>query len=521
MFSVLIIEERIQSAKDFRSIINWKEEDYELLGVVSNGIIGRAIVERQKPDIIFLSTTSRYLGGLSFIIEVSNSEYSPQIVQLYSEEKTVIKDHIPQSAQLCLCREGLTGQTVLSVLSKATTALQSNQGNMKDRYQPFVIQKNEALLKLLRNRQSYKSALDLIEKYDLHIMESSLNLALFYPSNGQPMDSVTFKQFVNHLSSLLRQSKSGEVFFQAPKEIGVILKDPENRDQDLAYYYYKAIIESLWQAAESQLGLDISVVWCERSFSFQTIAEGYYMLQSLAKYQYFMPEVHLLNFRYCEKIAAPIGIAKISPLLDSLETAINQLDRQQTEILVSTLYLSNVRLSMDFSLLEYLRGRLEAIFYQLALKIDEELSLNFDKLHFDNIEQEYMNVRALLINGIRKAQLVNLNVHPVIRTVMNYIREKYAEDISLEMAAANADVSSGYLSRLFRQELNTTFVAYLTSVRMRKAKQMLRNPKYKVADIAAEVGYQDEKYFCRVFKKQVGYAPRAYRKVCEEIGEPQ
>ena len=83
---------------------------------------------------------------------------------------------------------------------------------------------------------------------------------------------------------------------------------------------------------------------------------------------------------------------------------------------------------------------------------------------------------------------------------------------SKESTAEAIGITGTYLSRLFRQELDTTFLFYLTNLRIRRAKQLLRDPRRKLAEIASSVGFQDEKYFCRVFKKITGQTPTDFRK---------
>lgn len=72
-------------------------------------------------------------------------------------------------------------------------------------------------------------------------------------------------------------------------------------------------------------------------------------------------------------------------------------------------------------------------------------------------------------------------------------------------------LSSSYLCTLFKNETGLTLNQYLTDFRIEKAKKLLTDPRYKIAEISAKVGYSDGNYFGKTFKKMVGVSPSEYR----------
>ncbi|MFD1903899.1 helix-turn-helix domain-containing protein [Paenibacillus rhizoplanae] len=72
------------------------------------------------------------------------------------------------------------------------------------------------------------------------------------------------------------------------------------------------------------------------------------------------------------------------------------------------------------------------------------------------------------------------------------------------------------MSRKFKQITGENLSDYLTGLRVEKAKALLQNTNLRLSQIAELVGYEDEKYFSRVFKKTAGLTPREYRKQEEE-----
>lgn len=100
----------------------------------------------------------------------------------------------------------------------------------------------------------------------------------------------------------------------------------------------------------------------------------------------------------------------------------------------------------------------------------------------------------------------------VIADMIDYIERHLQEDLSLQQLAARFFLSREYVSRRFRQETGVTLSEYVERHRMEHATKLLANRTYKVADIAEMVGYTDEKYFSKVFKKHTGLSPQQYRK---------
>lgn len=104
----------------------------------------------------------------------------------------------------------------------------------------------------------------------------------------------------------------------------------------------------------------------------------------------------------------------------------------------------------------------------------------------------------------------SLNIR-VINKACDYIMENCHKNISLEEVAQTVHLSHFYFSRLFKQEKGCNFVDFITKVRIDRAKIMLQNPDYTIVHIAAEVGYQDASYFCRVFRHATDMTPKQYR----------
>ena len=87
----------------------------------------------------------------------------------------------------------------------------------------------------------------------------------------------------------------------------------------------------------------------------------------------------------------------------------------------------------------------------------------------------------------------------------------FAEKLTLQEVADSCYVSQWHLSKLLNKETEGTFYDTLNEIRIREAKRLLADPKLRVGDIGALVGYQDSAHFARVFKKLTGMSANEYR----------
>lgn len=100
----------------------------------------------------------------------------------------------------------------------------------------------------------------------------------------------------------------------------------------------------------------------------------------------------------------------------------------------------------------------------------------------------------------------------IVNRIKAYVSENIAQTITLEILSEVAELSPNYISTLFYKETGINFKDYLISVRIDKAKELLKNTQLKIYEVANAVGYEDTRYFSDVFCRNVGCLPSQYRK---------
>lgn len=143
---------------------------------------------------------------------------------------------------------------------------------------------------------------------------------------------------------------------------------------------------------------------------------------------------------------------------------------------------------------------------------DESLLIPCEKIMLLETKEEavsYVRQSVHRIASQMEADYKGAN-HHVISQLLQYINENYDRDIGLTELGELVNMSPTYLSLLFKEEMGTSYVKYMTDLRMTKAKKLLAEGK-KVNEVSTMVGFSNYRYFCDVFKKNTGMTPSEYR----------
>ncbi len=105
----------------------------------------------------------------------------------------------------------------------------------------------------------------------------------------------------------------------------------------------------------------------------------------------------------------------------------------------------------------------------------------------------------------------NVKNKDVIYKAIEFANHRYMDKISLEDAASYVHLSPSYFSKLFKDETGYNFSAYINHIRVEKSKSLLMNEDISLVDISYLVGFEDQSYFTKVFKRIVGITPRRFR----------
>lgn len=166
--------------------------------------------------------------------------------------------------------------------------------------------------------------------------------------------------------------------------------------------------------------------------------------------------------------------------------------------------------------------------YMLVVRMLQEKGLHAESAMGMFEEMEEKTEKGVTLSEIERSLIENLteisasfDTHKkssgkaLIEEIQEYVDSHYSKDISLGSIAGKFYINASYLSQLFKKEMNTKFIDYITSIRLEKAIELLKSTSLTVNEIAEAVGYKDARYFREIFVKHMGKTPSQYRKMQE------
>ena len=105
-----------------------------------------------------------------------------------------------------------------------------------------------------------------------------------------------------------------------------------------------------------------------------------------------------------------------------------------------------------------------------------------------------------------------------VARVINILEKDHAKELSLNMVSEQLNLNPSYVSRLLKQYTGTSFTEYLTAIRIRQSKELLRMTDLQVGEVG-RVGFHNAYYFIKVFKENAGVTPGEFKKIFGEYSD--
>ena len=545
MLKIFLAEDEVIVRETIKRMIPWENLGFELVGEAADGEMALPLLIRQQPDLLITDIKMPFMDGLT-LARLAKKEVPGLKVVILSgyDDFNYAKQAINIGVEDYLLKP-ITKNALIERLTEIRSRYEDEK-TQREYYEKFhremqAYEKNssrdffEALVSgSLDMMEVYKRA----EKLGLDIVAESYNVLIFTMNRNEDFSGQRegYSSWEAESLEMLEKFFTGHPFAMLFRSnvfsYGVLIKGEKNsirentricveeirkifdRKEDNKEWFV-AVGESVERLSQIQKSYHSA----SRAFSQRYLYDGkvlYYdeMLAMEKKdvtnddSEYLQKvDVNALNPTILQKFLSNGLLEETENFVQDYFYAIGQ------EPMESVVFRSYVILNVRFSVLSFLK-ELGCDTKTLEPEDTEKILAESGR----NMESTIVYAEKLVSQAIQLRDRNSGNKNrSILKTAVDFIDQHYMEeDMSLNKAANAANVSANHFSALFSQNMGQTFIEYLTSLRMDKAKEYLRCTGMRSSEIAGEVGYKDAHYFSYLFKKTQGMTPSDYRKAREE-----
>ena len=547
MLKIFLAEDEVVVRETIKRMIPWEELGFELVGEAADGEIALPLLLRQQPDLLITDIKMPFMDGLT-LARLAKKEIPGLKVVILSgyDDFNYAKQAIGIGVEDYLLKP-ITKNALIERLSEIRSRYE-HEKTQKEYYEKFqremqAYEKNssrdffEALVGgSMDMMEVYKRA----EKLGLDIVAEAYNVLIFTMNcdedfSGQRDEYSSWEaESLELLENFFAGHSSAMLFRSNIFSYGVLLKGQRETIEENT----RACVDEIRKILSRQDGRREWFLAVGQSVERLSQIQKSYHTASRAFSQRYLYDENILYYDEMETMEHPGGQAETEDNAYLQKVDVNALNpailqkflsnglQEETENFVkdyfyaigqepmeSLVFRNYVILNVRFSVISFIKG-LGCDTNEMESADTEEVLAESGK----NMESAIAYAKKMISQAIeiRDQNSGNKN-RSILKTAVDFIDSHYMdEEISLNTVANVANVSSNHFSALFSQNMGQTFIEYLTTLRMNKAKELLRCTGMRSSEIAGEIGYKDAHYFSYLFKKTQGMTPSDYRKAREE-----
>lgn len=518
--NLLIVDDESLTREGLISSISWGSLGIKDIYQADDGINGLAIALEKKPELILCDVRMPRMDGIRMVEEIKNKLPDTIIIFMsgYSD-KEYLKAAIKLNA-VNYVEKPLNTREIQETVTEAISRYEKNQKS--HRGETFAQLETTAKLALQltspyeKNKDCIQSLLK--ELYLNNTEHCFFTTYIIHISRNNQLDNdqkrLFFKDFEMfllpyHLSSLHVEKQKNYFVFHI---YGV--SKPINQDRKEISSFLRNRIAHFGSCficrGETLKGID-------------HVYKSYETAVILSQSSYFFDSNHVLTPEIFKSISKPLQNADFfsHDYTQDLSESLLSKDYTSCENILQVLYdffFQNTHVFFD---------QAKDVYYKLFNTIHEARRKMLLPDNYATEEEQTTLIRYLdqfysffelhqALTGEIETYFKEINKvkeeNSTIYLIKDYISKHYQqESLSVKDISDQVYLSASYVCTLFKNETGMTLNQYITEYRMEKAKKLLQDPRYKITDISAKIGYNDGNYFGKIFKKTIGLSPSEYR----------
>lgn len=531
MYQIFVAEDELLIRQSIRGIIETMQGPYVLCGEAADGELALTMMQDLMPDILLTDIRMPFLDGFGLIKNVKSImpwvkviiisgygefEYARQAISLGVDQ------YLLKPIRAAELTEVIRNVSEQIDREKADTKLEAGYGKDEIRH----VLRNHFMKELLYGSTETGELLEKARQLELDVV-SPLYKPVLFAFEGDDVDHRTLQNVLQHV---FEQMELPLYAILDREKTAVLLKGAET----------EALTELAWQTAGAirhethELCPTVTVVIGETVKRISEINSAYKSAADLLRKASAAAAETVIDINDAVQLTQSI-IRSTDVFGTSFRHRIMDASAQDVPAILdevlkdpATAKRLGGKQQRYYALISILKIAL-SIYAQTmpgtdSRDIASELCSRFDIISDSRKAETFRSTaESLLMNALetRPGRTLSVQHCHVVSRAQEYIRSNFADpNFTLNDVAGYVGMSPAHFSTVFSQSVGSTFISWLTSLRIEKAKELLMRKEKKLSDIALEIGYNEPNYFSHVFRKTVGMTPKEYRSIHIGSGSP-
>ncbi|MCI1773654.1 MAG: response regulator transcription factor [Paenibacillus lautus] len=511
VFKILIVDDEMLVRQGIKHLLDWEQEGYRIVGEASNGLEALNLIDEVSPHVILTDIVMPVMGGEKLVKVVKEKYPYIEIIVLSSfSEFDYVRSTFQSGVADYILKPKLEADYLLSILNKVTAKMVAMKPDADPRADQGEAQILQSIEKLMTGYESAPNPLLLHSRFPF-------GQYLFFGADLKHMkESGDRWSFGNELESQLQKIAMTDMVFMRLRFINdtalfLLNVNPERRNE-LVIELRQLIPKLVHDTSETHFVISQCFV------DFNSLGEVYHgNYLKLMRYGFFLRERTLIEYEHLPGLPDSHFEYDMGELMEQLKR------KQYRKAFTGFLEYACLR-SMDYrtDIFEF-KSSLGNFIFNVAttlgkMKVETGSLENAKYDYFRKIDEaRYAGEAIAVVEAfIREAERAigetNTSVNPNMDRLLEYIQDHYADPITLTGVARQFHFNASYLSSYFASYNGEGFSEYLNKIRLEKAMELLLTTELTISEISASVGYSDQSYFTKVFKKQTGVSPSQFRR---------
>ncbi len=500
MIRVLFVDDEVLAMEYLQNLIDWEGEGYHVIGHARTGNAALELYERERPQIVISDIKMVGMDGLELTARLKEKNKDVVMILLSAyRDFEYAKKGIEYGVHNYLLKHELSEEALLMELEKVRSQLDMDDKKKKI-YQKYFTKQ------LIYNTEGAGEFPELGNRFFLMLVHKN---DIF--DSGAFHERVWNGEEYKALDETLEAALDGLVY----------ISDVQLTENNLLVLYRiesissKYLVGSQIERMSRKAGSALAV---REGGQFNIIFSGEIFRNEISTV--FQKMSRLIRYALFWKPQGVYEINRLNILEEEERIVWNGPEKELRTQIYEEIELGDY-VEYLFELVKYpaynLKAARELIYMleNLARELEGVEGLSpFDYpwgiFKLDEIKQYYTERLRRIQKEIQEKNRQKYS--KLVLDIIRYIRKNYKKEISLENLGTEFGMNGVYLGQILKKETGTTFLKYLTELRIEEAKRLLDMGELNISQIAEQTGYKSSQYFSQIFVKTTGMKPQEYRK---------